>query len=237
MPRDPQPTQDRLLDAAEMLFAQRGFHAVSVRDITRSAKVDVSLVHYHFGSLRELLAQVIARRATIVNRARLDALQAVQRTRSPSKPTVEEVLHAFVDPMLELCGHADPGWRNYFALLAQVNNSPELARTIMTSNFNECVERFIKALMEALPSSKPADIYWGYHFLSGALTLTFADTGRIDELSHGISRSSDFAAIARRCALFFAGGFKVLADLKLSDTRRKSPPTRRTSVKPRAARR
>ena len=44
------PTRDRILDAAERLFARRGFHGVSVRDITGAADVDVALANYHFGS-------------------------------------------------------------------------------------------------------------------------------------------------------------------------------------------
>jgi AcrR family transcriptional regulator len=224
MPRDPQPTRERLLDTAERLFAQRGFHAVSIRDVTSAAKVDVSLVHYHFGSMRELLAEVIARRASFVNRVRLDALAAIQRERRPGVPSAEEVLHAFADPLWDLLGQADPGWNNYFALIAQVNNSPELARPLMTQHYNECVQRFIDALMDALPDSEPADIYWGYHFLSGALTITFADTGRIDELSHGLCRSSDVKEIYPRFAAFFAGGFDFL-------TRNRAAPPRGATIR------
>ena len=43
-------TRQKILDAAEILFAERGFHSVSVRDITTEAGVDVALINYHFGS-------------------------------------------------------------------------------------------------------------------------------------------------------------------------------------------
>lgn len=210
MPRDPRPTRKRLLDAAEWLFAERGFHAVSVRDVTKAASVDVSLVHYHFGSMRELLAQVIERRASVLNQARLNALQKVQRARRPKAPSVDEVLHAFVDPLLEYFAHKDAGWKPYFALIAQVNNSPQLT-PLMSANFDACIQRFIDALRAALPGAEPADIYWGYHFLSGALTLTFADTHRIDVLSDGQCHSFDVAAIQSRFTAYHAGGFRSVA--------------------------
>ena len=57
------PTRDRILDAAERLFAQRGFHGVSVRDITGAADVDVALANYHFGSKQGVLEAVLMRRA------------------------------------------------------------------------------------------------------------------------------------------------------------------------------
>ena len=55
--------KERILDAAERLFAQRGFYGVSLRDITQAAGVDVALVGYHFGGKRELFAAVFERPA------------------------------------------------------------------------------------------------------------------------------------------------------------------------------
>jgi AcrR family transcriptional regulator len=212
MPRDGTHTRTRLLDVAEELFARRGFHAVSIRDITKTARVDVSQVHYHYGSKEELLAAVIERRAAILNRARRDALGALQKAHHPAIPGAEEVLHSFIDPLLELSAHADAGWKNYFALVAQVNNSAEWAHRLMNQHFNECVQEFIDALRAALPGIPAADLYWGYHFLSGALTLTFAETGRIDVLSQGLCTSTDVKAIYARFPSFFAGGFARLLE-------------------------
>ena len=56
-------TRERILDAAEKLFAERGYHGVSIRDVTGAAEVDVALVNYHFGSKEMLLEAVVARRA------------------------------------------------------------------------------------------------------------------------------------------------------------------------------
>ncbi len=63
--------KDRILDAAEQLFARHGFYGVSVRDITEAAGVDVALVNYHFGSKRELFTAVFQRRAELLNPERL----------------------------------------------------------------------------------------------------------------------------------------------------------------------
>ena len=81
------PTRERILDAAERLFAQRGFHGVSIRDITGAAEVDVALANYHFGSKQGLLEAVFLRRAEDLNSerlARLDAVIAGARGKPPS---------------------------------------------------------------------------------------------------------------------------------------------------------
>jgi len=62
-------------------------------------------------------------------------------------------------------------------------------------------------LKKALPDCAEGDIFWGYHFVTGALTLTLARTGRIDRLSGGLCKSDDYAAVKERMASFMAAGF------------------------------
>jgi AcrR family transcriptional regulator len=207
---EPKPGKDRLLDAAERLFARHGFYGVSVRDITKAAEVDVALVSYHFGSKRELFASVFRRRAEQLNPERLAMLDEVRRTAVPGTPTLEQIVNAFTYPLLERSARGGPGWKSYFGLVAQVNNSPEWAPMLMTQHFDPLVEKFIAALREALPGCAPREIYWGYQFLSGALTLTFAETGRIDRLSGGLCKSADLDSVHERLAPFVAAGLQAL---------------------------
>ncbi|MEQ8205426.1 MAG: hypothetical protein RIA65_04560, partial [Woeseia sp.] len=101
-------------------------------------------------------------------------------------------------------------WRDYMALIAQINNSPEWGGKLMTRFFDPLVKRFLDALRLALPDCREEDLFWSYHFLSGALTLTFAETGRIDNLSGGLCLSSDMAAANARMPQFIAAGFRAL---------------------------
>jgi TetR/AcrR family transcriptional regulator, regulator of cefoperazone and chloramphenicol sensitivity len=52
-------TRDRLLKAAERLFADRGFKKVTVRDICRAARANVAAVNYHFGDKLGLYKEVL----------------------------------------------------------------------------------------------------------------------------------------------------------------------------------
>jgi AcrR family transcriptional regulator len=204
------PGKDRILDAAERLFARHGFYGVSVRDITKAADVDVALVSYHFGGKRELFAAVFQRRAEQLNPERLAMLENVRRNALPGTPTLVEIVYAFTYPLLERSARGGPGWKSYFALLAQVNNSPEWGPVLMTKHFDPLVEKFIAVLREALPGCAAREIYWGYQFLTGALTLTFAETGRLDRLSGGLCKSSDLDSVHERLAPFVAAGFQAL---------------------------
>ncbi len=210
MGRPKRTTKGKLMDAAEKLFARRGFHGSSLRDITTAAGVDLALVNYHFGSKKQLFIAVIERRGAVLNEERLQRLADVRRSAAPGAPSTEAVVGAFLDPILERLAHAGPGWHNYFALIAYVNNSPEWGSKLMSKTFDGVVREFIRTLLESLPGSAPEDVYWGYNFLTGAMTLSLAETGRLDLLSDGLCRSNDVAALKERLGPYVAAGLRGL---------------------------
>ena len=210
MKSDKHPTRKRILDAAEELFAQRGFAGVSVRQIMNLADADVSLAYYHFKSKQDLFDQVMLRRVEFINEIRLKALEEVESRHDGHEPTVEEIIGAFTTPLLQQLVDDHEQWSHYYQLIAQINNSPEMGGELMSRYFDPLVSRFMEALKRALPDSDPADLFWSYHFLSGALTLTFAETGRIDNLSDGACASTDMAAVSERMPKFLAAGFEAL---------------------------
>ncbi len=216
-------TRERILDAAERLFAAQGFHAVSVRDITTAAGVDVALVNYHFGGKLALFEDVFMRRAEVLNAERLRRLEMLVAKAAPKPPSIESIIDAFTHPLLDRSARGGPGWKAYFALIAQVNNSTEFGGLMMTRYFDPVVHAFIAALRSTMPECDERDIYWSYHFLSGALTLTFAETGRIDNLSQGLCRSSDLDSVHERLVPYVAAGFRALCVRSAAAKRRAKP--------------
>jgi hypothetical protein len=85
---------------------------------------------------------------------------------------------------------------------------------MMSEIFDELVNTFICALRLALPHAEDRDLYWCYHNLSGALTLTLARTGRIDRLSGGICHSDDFKSAYDHMIPFVAAGFRQVCAAK-----------------------
>ena len=209
MPAQTTPSKrDRILDVAERLFAEHGFDGVTIRQIASGAEVDVALASYHFGKKLDLFQAVFGRRAEELNERRLAALREVQAQAGEKGPSVEQIIEAFLRPLEIAQETGDPGWRHYLALVAYVNNSPYWGKRMMSKMFDKLVNEFVDALRIALPDASDKDIYWCYHNLSGALTLTFADTGRIDKLSGGLCQSSDFEEAYDHMIPFVAAGFR-----------------------------
>jgi AcrR family transcriptional regulator len=161
-------TSAAILDAAEELFALHGFDGVTLRQVATRAGVDVALIGYYFETKRGLFDAVFLRRAEILNQQRLDALDAYEREHG-SEMTLEGLMEAFLRPTMEPSTHQGPGWRNYFALVAQVNNTPVWGGEIMTRYFDPVIHRLIALVRRVMPEA--------------------ADEDRLLELPHALGRA------------------------------------------------
>lgn len=206
-------TIEQILDEAEYLFSKHGLHGVTLKDVAKRVGVHHTLLNYYFEDKKKLFDAVFARRAVVTSEKRMQALDDYDAA-CGGKPTVEGALHAFLDTDLDLYIEGGPGWKNYGALGALVANTPEWGAELMDEHFDPVVLRLIGLLKRALPHCSEADIFWGYHFVTGALMVTLARTGRIDKLSGGQCRADDFTAVKARMASFMAAGFHQICNAK-----------------------
>ncbi|MET0272213.1 MAG: TetR family transcriptional regulator [Phenylobacterium sp.] len=205
--------REAILDAAEALFSRHGFYGVTVRQVATEAGVDTALIHYYFGAKRELFDSVFARRAGILNEARLKAMSAYEEAHS-GRMTVEGVIEAFIGPLIELSMTNEEGWKNYFRLVALVNNTPAWGGETMHRFFDPVVRRLVDTLKQTLPQAEIRDLYWCYQFLTGSMMLALSETGRIDQLSDGLCRSTDLEAVRARLYAYCAAGISEVVARK-----------------------
>lgn len=201
-------TLEQILDAAEYLFSKSGLTGVTLRDVAKRVGVHTTLLHYYFKDKNELFEAVFARRAALTIRLRVEALELYE-AEAGDHPTVEGALHAFLDTDLDLYSLNGEALMNYAAFCARLSNTPEGA-ALFDVYFDPVVLKLVGILKRALPDYSDEDIFWGYHFVTGALMNTLARTGRIDRLSGGLCHSDDFQAVKARIAKFMAAGFLSL---------------------------
>ena len=163
-------TRSRILDVAEELFGELGLDRVSIRDITRKAKVNLAAINYHFGSKEDLIAAVFERRVVPVNEARLAALDAVEKSAGKRIPKLEAILEAFIRPALQSSLKASKGGTAFSKLFGRCLSepSPEV-EVLLKRQFEPLVERMDGALRRALPHLSRSEIYWRMKFTYGAL--------------------------------------------------------------------
>lgn len=202
-------TRGLILDAAEDLFSKHGFYGVTIREVAREAGVDTALVHYYFGAKRGLFDAVFLRRAEVWNNERVEAINRYALANTSSM-TLEGLLQAFLDPPFQWSLKGGPGWKHYAALVAQTNANPTFGGETMARYFDPAIRRLIELVKVVLPDAREVDLYWAYHNLSGALTLTLGETGRLDRLSGGLCRSGDLETACDYMVRFAAAGFRAV---------------------------
>ncbi|WP_332659833.1 TetR/AcrR family transcriptional regulator [Brevundimonas sp.] len=203
-------TRDLILDASEDLFSKHGFYGVTIREVAREAGVDTALVHYYFGAKRGLFDAVFLRRAEVWNNERVDAINRYARDAGEGGMTLEGLLEAFLRPPFQWSLKGGPGWKHYSALVAQTNANPAFGGETMARYFDPAIRRLIELVKVIMPEAREVDLYWAYHNLSGALTLTLGETGRLDRLSGGLCRSGDLESACDYMVRFAAAGFRAV---------------------------
>lgn len=202
---------EQILDGAEDLFARLGFFGVTISDVAEKVGVHPALVHYYFSSKQDLFDKVFERRVGEAVRSRTEALDGYE-ARVGDHPTVEGTLEAYYTGAFDAYIGGGEDWRNFGRIFAQCNNAPGYGTEKMDLFFDPLVQRLVTLLGKAMPSASREDLYWGFHFTSGAYTLSLSRTGRIDRLSDGLCSSDDIEAIKKRFARFMAAGLRALCE-------------------------
>ena len=202
-------TREAILNAAEDLFSKHGFYGVTIREVAREAGVDTALVHYYFGAKRDLFDAVFLRRAEVWNNERVEAINRYALSNAGAM-TLEGLLRAFLEPPFQWSLKGGPGWKHYAALVAQTNANPAFGGETMARYFDPAIRRLLELVKRIHPEARDQDLYWAWHNLSGALTLTLGETGRLDRLSGGLCQSGDLDSACDYMVRFAAAGFRAV---------------------------
>lgn len=200
-------TPERILQAAERLFSERGIDGVSLREITTAAGVNSAAAHYHFGSKDAVLEALFTLRARPIVERREEMLGQLKLDRY-GRPVLEDVLSAFLQPALDLL--STPDGITFTLLRARmVLERGDVKHQVMARTFDRTNEMTLKMLAKALPKLALKDLYWRFHFMLGTMVYTMAQPGRIESVTKGAIRTSDTKAALEQLIRFTAAGFRA----------------------------
>jgi len=212
--REPAETRRRLLDAAERLFAERGFEGTSLRALTQAAGTSVSAAHYHFGSKQALLAATLHAHVDPINQRRL-ALLAARVTEAGDRPIeVEALLDAFLRPIFE--ARAQPGGGTVRMVAVRLfADPPEIVAELKQELFGDLLGRFLDCFEQSLPERPRDELALGLQFAVGV--MIHVSGGHLDDapLLEEASRAPDGllsdASVLAHLIRFVAAGLRAPA--------------------------
>jgi len=197
----------RLVTAAEELFARRGFEAVSIRDITKGAEMNIASVNYHFGSRDGLVAAVMARHLMPVFEESVILLDRVERSGGPGQVLIEGLFDGWVRPVMNQVRHSSLPEPLACRLLGRMLGEQSFAMPPAVAGLaKQTFARGVSLLAKALPDAAPEDLAWRLHFLTGALSHALTGEESLQRDAQGACGKMNLDATIARLARFALAG-------------------------------
>ncbi|MGE0719333.1 MAG: TetR/AcrR family transcriptional regulator, partial [Alphaproteobacteria bacterium] len=174
-------TRERVLDAAERLFAEYGFDGVSIRQIAQEAGVTLGVVGFHGGLKLDLFKTILARRVATLSAGRRAALAAL-RARDSRPPDLYALMDAYVSPYLEAASGGDPQWRAYAKLIARIVDD-ERWYPHVRELYDPVAREYLEAIRLAMPHADPAKLATAFVLSVSSMLSLVASRLRIVSLS------------------------------------------------------
>lgn len=205
-PRPTESTRERILAAAESVFADMGYDGGTARMIAHKANVPVALVNYHFGSKEGLYRAIFESRVPTIYHQRIVELE-VARAEPDLETRIELVLRALILPMFRLrSGSASASFGQMMA--RELSDPGGETRGIFRDMFDPVAHMMIEAIWECFPDWTKAEVHWAYHTVLGAMMIVMMDGGRIARLSEGDCSSDDYETAAQHVIAILTAGLK-----------------------------
>lgn len=206
-------TRGNLVDAAEELFAERSYEAVTLKEIATLAEANVGQIVYHFGQKEALIKEVILRRAGPISDERMQLLDAYERLVGRENVAIEPLVRAFIDPYMAKLKSDNPGWRNWALFIGRNVWDKSLSETI-AEGFNPAATRYIEAFRRALPALTRVDGARAFQLLLAGIYGSTTNDSRINRLMGDDSLSRDYDGYQEVLIPFVVGGIQAISDMR-----------------------
>jgi AcrR family transcriptional regulator len=197
-------SKNKLLKSAETLFASKGYREVSVREIAARAGVNSALVGYYFGGKQELFNEVYRLHAAPLANQRIKRLAEI--TAKSRKPSLEEILKAWIVPWLQI-GTDLPDKASNVRFMANLSGE-RWEHTKKASPYTQRPHAVVlKALRGCLPYLSEETLLWRLHFITGAIAFGLRIPDPLRAYSKGRCDPADMEALFMQIFPFAASGF------------------------------
>ncbi|WP_417446821.1 TetR/AcrR family transcriptional regulator [Kangiella sp.] len=203
-------TKSRILDAAEQLFAERGFAETSLRTITTRARVNLASVNYHFGSKKSLIQAVFDRFLQDFTKELSLELMTLEQL-SADQLEAEKLLNALIRPLLSLNGRRNNAISIFMRLLGRAYAETQgHLRRYVTDKYGHVLVRFTHLFQKGYPNLTIDQIFWRLHYMLGSMIFTLGGSDALRQISQAdFNRDLGVEDVIKEMLPFLAAGMKA----------------------------
>ena len=196
-----QKTVGRLLDTAERLFGEHGYHGVGMRMLADEAKVNLGATTYHFGSKETLYVETFLRRFRPTNAERLRLLEEAEANSGGKPLRVEKIVECMIRPPFE-SGLEHPAF--HLLLARNLFKPPPFLHAAMHKELAPNMEVFMAAFRRALPKLPEDLIHLRTMLGMGGLLMFSVRAGELP----GMQNKKVHEALLREMVRFISAGLQ-----------------------------
>ncbi|KJG56912.1 TetR family transcriptional regulator [Photobacterium kishitanii] len=206
-------TKNRILDAAELLFAEHGFKETSLRTITTAASANLASVNYHYGDKKGLIRAVLSRYLELFIPAFKMELVALHQR---DEFDMNDVFLCTKRPLLRLNSFKNNGTTIFMSLISHGYTDVQgHLRWFITTHYDDVIQLFIGAVRRAYPCLDPETLFWRLHFTLGASVFTMtSSTALCDIADSNFSNRAQTEDLINRLVPYLAAGVTAPIELR-----------------------
>ncbi|NYT69167.1 TetR/AcrR family transcriptional regulator [Pusillimonas noertemannii] len=198
-------TSERILDAAEEVFAEVGYSGATLRMVAAQADVTQALINYYFGSKYGLYEAVFIRRGRVIADGRMERLEELKQRTDVS---VRDVVQAFLAPTIAL--RDSPGGRLFLRLQARLHTEPaEISYKLRGEAYDASTRAYVQMLASVCPQLSAKEVNWRMALMIGAYMYAFSDTHRLEQLAPAACDINDTAEVFEQITAFVTAGISA----------------------------
>ncbi|TVP81447.1 MAG: TetR/AcrR family transcriptional regulator [Puniceicoccaceae bacterium] len=202
-------TAQRILHAAEKIFAQGGYRAMTLREVTREAKVNLAAVNYHFGSKSNLMRAIIRERFEPINLERLRLLDRSAKAHSPGPIPLVEIFDALFRPMFSSGHNSKAKETTLTQIIGRALAEPaDLLRNLHREFFEELSCKFMSEIRRTCPELDETTLQYRFFMAINTMIGTLIDQVCLEAISGGKLDHSDCDRILGELTAYTVAGFE-----------------------------
>jgi AcrR family transcriptional regulator len=204
--------QNRLLNAAEELFCERGFEGTTVRELATAAGCNIASVNYYFGGKENLYIELWRGHLERMRETRLESIQQV--VSQPEGFSLEQLLsafaHSFMGPLVD-----QPKAHRLIKLMTREMIDERLpANMFIDEVITPTMKAMTPALLKACPNLEPSKVPLVIFSIAGQLVHLVRIHTMFDNKDQAKVPGLDMSQAVEHIVRFSAAGIRAYAEGK-----------------------
>lgn len=200
-------TQIKLIEAAEIEFAENGYEGASIRSITSRAEANIAAVNYHFGSKETLFIEMIRYRTEPINELRMERLDKAYEEANGKPISLRLLIDIIIRPLIGNLTDANGDKHTFVRAMGRgLTENRKLVTIMFDDILAEIIARITKSLTEILHDLDETQVSICHHYLSCALSGAMLQSDRSEFLSPKLDLQQRIDYLVE----FIAGGIESI---------------------------